>query len=114
MKGGRQIDDRIVEEVLDVMDEADQECCDIVHKKDSTCSSLSVGQVFRKVFYNYLENCVEDSPETRRIKEAMFQWTLRSVSFWPSYDLDFSSISSRIYCYLFYCSVVCTCSYFIP
>lgn len=77
MEGGREIDDKIVEEVLGIMDEADQECCDVVHKKDSTTSSLSVGQVFRKVFYEYLEKCVNDSPETKRIKEALFYWSLR-------------------------------------
>lgn len=80
MEGGREIDGKIVEEVLGIMDEADQECCDIVHKKDGTIASLSVGHVFRKMFYEYLEKCVKDSPETKRIKEAIFYWTLRSVS----------------------------------
>lgn len=80
MEGGREIDEKIVEEVLAIMDEADQECCDIVHKKDSTTSSLSVEHVFRKVFYEYLKKCVNDSPETKKMKEALFHWTLRSVS----------------------------------
>lgn len=72
-----------MEEVLGIMDEADQECREVVHKKDNTVSSLSVGQVFRKVFNDYLEKCVEDSPATKRTKEAIFHWSLRSVLFWP-------------------------------
>lgn len=80
MEGGEEINNRIVEEVFEVMEEADKECCSLVHKKNiTTSSSLSVGHVFRKVFSDYLERSTCDNQEIRRIKEALFNWSLRLV-----------------------------------
>lgn len=78
MESGKEIDSRIVEEVLQVMEEAENKCSILVERKSTTTpNSLSVGQVFRKVFCDYLGRSTNDNLETRRIKEAMFYWSLR-------------------------------------
>ncbi|KAG0718671.1 Peroxisomal N(1)-acetyl-spermine/spermidine oxidase [Chionoecetes opilio] len=75
MEGGKEIDNKIVEEVLEVMEEADKECCGSEHRETATSSlSPSFGHVLRKVFYDYLERNTSDTPEIRRIKEALFDW----------------------------------------
>ena len=71
MENGKEIDNRIVEEVLEVMEEAEKECT-------PTSTSLSVGHVLREVFFDYLER-TNDTPETRRIKEALYGWAIRLI-----------------------------------
>ncbi|KAK8382101.1 hypothetical protein O3P69_015216 [Scylla paramamosain] len=83
MEGGKKIDEGIVKEVFEITQEADRECSKLIHRKNNTTSTPpSVGHVFRKLFFDYLGKCNSDSPETRRIKEALFSWALR----WYSID----------------------------
>lgn len=80
MEGGKKIDQEIVKEVFEITQEADRECSRVIHWKNNTASTpLSVGHVFRKLFFDYLEKCNNDTPETRRVKEALFSWALRLV-----------------------------------
>lgn len=79
MENGKRIDDEIVKEVFEITQKADTECARMIHRKNITASAPSVGHVFRKQFFDYLEKCSSDTPETRKIKKALFSWALRLV-----------------------------------
>lgn len=64
------------------MEEADEKCSSFCDKTEKdNIAQLSVGEVFRRKFMEYLEECQSDSAEVRELKTALFYWHLRLVSF---------------------------------
>lgn len=81
-ENGQVINEDIVRQVSKVMQEADEKCasfCDNTENNDNI-AQLSVGEVFRRKFMEYLEECQSDSAEVRELKTALFYWHLRLVS----------------------------------
>ncbi|XP_042203782.1 spermine oxidase-like isoform X3 [Homarus americanus] len=78
MENGRQIKENIIQEVLEIMEEADDDCKEYNHsKKLKGVDQISVGDVYRNFFFTYLKACDKDSLIVRRIKLALYYWTLR-------------------------------------
>nr|XP_045601691.1 spermine oxidase-like isoform X1 [Procambarus clarkii]XP_045601695.1 spermine oxidase-like isoform X1 [Procambarus clarkii] len=78
MENGKLIDEHLVDEILDVMEEADEECKTYSQDKEfKEVRQLSVGDVFRRRFLEYLSTCKTDGPLLRNLKKALYYWTLR-------------------------------------
>lgn len=63
----------LVKEVMSVMDEADDNLQDMSRAP----LTLSVGTYFQEAFNKYVSSCNHDSPETVRLKEALYEWYMR-------------------------------------
>ena len=71
-------DAALVNEVDKVVTEILQDCVQYAYGywvEDTI--PLSVGQHLRQKFERYLDRCADDSEETRRMKEELFDWHLR-------------------------------------
>ncbi|XP_068202521.1 uncharacterized protein [Palaemon carinicauda] len=72
-ENGNLIPANIVEEIMTVMDKADDSLKDM----SNAPLILSVGKFFEETFKKYVSSCHRDSPETVKLKEALYEWYMR-------------------------------------
>ncbi|XP_071547521.1 uncharacterized protein [Panulirus ornatus] len=78
VENGKKIPEKVVTQVMKVLREADDECGKYCYsKKFEGLAQLSVGDIFSRKFSKYLAAFKCDSPETKKVKKALYHWGLR-------------------------------------
>ncbi|KAK7081992.1 hypothetical protein SK128_023928, partial [Halocaridina rubra] len=85
-ENGDQIKDNIVEDVMNVLADAERE----LYKLTDASENLSVGEFLKKRFFEYLANCQGEHPETLKLKLALYEWYIR----WQRVDNACNSLHS--------------------
>lgn len=80
MENGKLIPEDIVEEVVELLNEADSECQQFSHKDIAAPPELSVGRVFREKFLQYMSDAGADQLDRRELKKAVYHWVLRWIT----------------------------------